>query len=114
MKPQDLTPRKNPNVRIEQVKRAVAVHFQVDASDLVKRDKTQWISSVRFVAYKLCREEGYSFQQIADAFKRRDHKTVMHGCRSIETFKHHPNIVKALEVLRRMIAEQPTPKAKGK
>ena len=65
---------------IEVIKQVAAHAFHVTVRDLEKKQRTQRLALVRYIAMYLTRElTGLSFPEIGRAFNR-DHSTVMHGC----------------------------------
>ena len=64
---------------------AVADYFGVEAEDLVSQKRTKELSYPRQVAMYLCRElTQMSYANIAQAFNRENHTTVIHACKQIE------------------------------
>ena len=71
---------------MRQITAAVAKHFQIPVADLRGKSRKQALVHARGVAMHLCRQlTAASFATIGRSFGRRDHTTVMHSCRRIET-----------------------------
>ncbi len=71
-------------VNIEMIQNLVAETFSLEVSDLTSTKRTAEIALARQVAMYLCRElTEASLQQIGQAFKKKDHTTVLHACRKI-------------------------------
>lgn len=72
-------------ISISDVIDAVATHYDVNRADLVGPRRMEPLAQRRqiayFLAYRLCPEA--SLPKIAQAFGKRDHTTVMHGCKAV-------------------------------
>lgn len=74
-----------PQVRIEDIQRVVAAHYQVSRSDLVSSRRTRSIVVPRQVAMYLAKSlTPRSLPEIGRRFGNRDHTTVLHAVRKIE------------------------------
>ena len=63
----------------------VADYFGIDTEDLVSQKRTKELIQPRQIAMYMCRElTQLSYSNIAQAFNRGDHTTVIHACRQIE------------------------------
>lgn len=70
---------------IEQIQHRVVDYYKIQFKHLVGRRRTNEIVVPRQVAMYLCRElTGDSLLQIAQAFNRSDHGTVMHACKQVK------------------------------
>lgn len=71
-------------VNIDMIQNYVAETFGLEVSDLTSTKRTAEIALARQVAMYLCREmTEASLQQIGQAFRKKDHTTVLHACRKI-------------------------------
>ena len=67
------------------IQTAVADYFGIEAADLVSQKRTKELVQPRQVAMYLCRElTQMSYANIAQAFNRENHTTVIHACKQIE------------------------------
>ena len=70
----------------EFIQETVAKYFNIDAKDLVGSKKSNDIVFPRQIAMYLCRTvPQLSLPQIGKDFGNRDHTTVMHACKKIES-----------------------------
>ena len=68
-------------VTAEDIQKAVASYYRVKVSDLKSAKRTKQLVVPRQIGMYLCRKlTSLSFLEIAEAFGRRDHTTVMHAC----------------------------------
>ena len=67
------------------IQTAVADYFGIEPVDLVSQKRTKELAYPRQVAMYLCRElTQMSYANIAQAFNRENHTTVIHACKQIE------------------------------
>ena len=67
------------------IQTVVADYFGIEAADLVSQKRTKELVQARQVAMYLCRElTQMSYANIAQAFNRENHTTVIHACKQIE------------------------------
>lgn len=67
------------------IQTAVADYFGVEAADLMSQKRTKELVQPRQVAMYLCRElTQMSYSNIAQAFNRENHTTVIHACKQVE------------------------------
>jgi len=67
------------------IQTAVADYFGIETEDLVSQKRTKALVQPRQIAMYMCRElTAMSYSDIAQAFNRGDHTTVIHACRQIE------------------------------
>ena len=67
------------------IQTAVADYFGIEAADLVSQKRTKELVQPRQIAMYLCRElTQMSYSNIAQAFNRENHTTVIHACKQIE------------------------------
>lgn len=70
---------------LEKIKLYTALHFGVKVEDLLGVSRSKKINRARQIAMYLCRKlTGASLIEIARAFNRKDHSTVIHGIRKVE------------------------------
>ncbi|MFU8878359.1 MAG: chromosomal replication initiator protein DnaA, partial [Wenzhouxiangellaceae bacterium] len=73
-------------VTIENIQKLVAAHYQVRVSDLLSKRRTRTIARPRQMAMYLAKQlTQHSLPEIGDAFGGRDHTTVLHACRRIDS-----------------------------
>jgi len=73
---------------LEKIKLYTALHFGVKVEDLLGVSRSKKINRARQIAMYLCRKlTGASLIEIARAFNRKDHSTVIHGIKKIEDEK---------------------------
>ena len=96
-------------VRIEDIQRVVAKHYNVSKTELLSNRRTQTVVKPRQVAMYLSKAmTPRSLPEIGRRFGGRDHTTVLHAVRKIEGLSSHDNtLAQELELLRRLIMEQP-------
>lgn len=71
-------------VTIENIQRTVAQYFKIRGTDLTSKRQTRSTVRPRHIAMALARElTNHSLPEIADAFERKDHTTVLYACRKI-------------------------------
>ncbi len=67
------------------IQTVVADYFGIETEDLVSQKRTKALVQPRQIAMYMCRElTAMSYSDIAQAFNRGDHTTVIHACRQIE------------------------------
>ena len=67
------------------IQMAVADHFGIEIEDLVSQKRTKELARPRQIAMYMCRElTQMSYANIAQAFNRENHTTVIHACKQIE------------------------------
>ena len=75
-------------VSIENIQKTVADYFKIRVGDLLSKKRTRSIARPRQFGMALAKElTNHSLPEIGDAFGGRDHTTVLHGCRKIETLR---------------------------
>lgn len=73
-------------VTIETIQKVVAAHYQLRVSDLLSKRRTRNIARPRQLAMFLTKSlTQHSLPEIGEAFGGRDHTTVIHACRKIES-----------------------------
>jgi chromosomal replication initiator protein len=75
-------------VSIENIQKTVAAYYKLRVGDLLSKKRTRSIARPRQVAMALAKElTNHSLPEIGDAFGGRDHTTVLHACRRIESLR---------------------------
>ena len=75
-------------VSIENIQKTVADYFKIRVGDLLAKKRSRSIARPRQIAMALAKElTNHSLPEIGDAFGGRDHTTVLHACRRIETLR---------------------------
>lgn len=75
-------------VSIENIQKTVADYFKIRVGDLLSKKRSRSIARPRQFAMALSKElTNHSLPEIGDAFGGRDHTTVLHGCRRIESLR---------------------------
>lgn len=68
------------------IQTVVADYFGIDVTDLVSQKRTKELVQPRQIAMYMCRElTQMSYANIAQAFNRENHTTIIHACKQIET-----------------------------
>lgn len=96
-------------VRIEDIQRVVARHFNVSKADLLSSRRTRTIVRPRQIAMYLSKAmTPRSLPEIGRRFGGRDHTTVLHAVRKIEELiQGDRSLGDEIELLRKMIEDQP-------
>jgi chromosomal replication initiator protein len=75
-------------VSIENIQKTVAEYYKLRVADLLSKKRTRSIARPRQLGMALAKElTNHSLPEIGDAFGGRDHTTVLHGCRRIESLR---------------------------
>jgi chromosomal replication initiator protein len=95
-------------VRIEDIQRIVARHYNVSKTELLSNRRTRTIVKPRQVAMYLAKVmTPRSLPEIGRRFGGRDHTTVLHAVRKIEGLSGSDHtLAQELELLRRLISDQ--------
>jgi chromosomal replication initiator protein len=95
-------------VRIEDIQRIVARHYNVSKTELLSNRRTRTIVKPRQVAMYLAKIlTPRSLPEIGRRFGGRDHTTVLHAVRKIEGLSGSDNgLAQEIELLRRLISDQ--------
>ncbi|WP_455466181.1 chromosomal replication initiator protein DnaA [Bartonella sp. B39] len=95
-------------IRIEEIQRTVARHYNVSKQDLLSNRRTRTVVKPRQVAMYLAKMlTPRSLPEIGRRFGGRDHTTVLHAVRKIEDLVcGDQTLAKELELLKRLIGEQ--------
>ena len=80
------------NVGMDNIQKTVSDYYKIKVSELFSKKRTRAIARPRQVAMWLCREvTSHSFPEIGDAFGGRDHTTVIHAVKTIDTLRIKDN-----------------------
>ncbi|MGI9233108.1 MAG: chromosomal replication initiator protein DnaA [Woeseiaceae bacterium] len=75
-------------VSIENIQKTVADYFKIRVGDLLSKKRSRSIARPRQFGMALAKElTNHSLPEIGDAFGGRDHTTVLHGCRRIDSLR---------------------------
>lgn len=77
-----------PRITVDEIQRAVCAHFRLDRSEMSSKRRTRAIARPRQVAMYLAKElTPRSYPDIGRRFGGRDHSTVIHAVRTIESLR---------------------------
>jgi len=80
------------NVGMDNIQKTVADYYKIKVAELFSKKRTRAIARPRQVAMWLCREvTTHSFPEIGDAFGGRDHTTVIHAVKTIDSLRIKEN-----------------------
>lgn len=80
------------NVGMDNIQKTVADYYKIKVADLFSKKRTRAIARPRQLAMWLCREvTSHSFPEIGDAFGGRDHTTVIHAVKTIDSLRLKEN-----------------------
>jgi len=101
------TSRKQSNLSIEIIQKAVAEFYSLGINDLKGKKRTQKVVYPRQLSMYICREmTDFSTTEIGEAYGGRDHTTVMHSIKKIEEeLLTDPKLDSTIENLKRQIKE---------
>jgi chromosomal replication initiator protein len=94
-------------VTINNIQKTVAEYYKIRVSDLYSKRRSRQVARPRQVAMALAKElTSHSLPEIGDAFGGRDHTTVLHACRKVNslvntdvrTKEDYDNLMKILTV----------------
>jgi len=75
-------------VTIDNIQKVVAEYFKLRTSDLLSQRRSRSVARPRQIAMALAKElTRHSLPEIGEAFGGRDHTTVLHACRRIESLR---------------------------
>ena len=92
-------------VTIENIQKMVAEYYKIRIADLLSKKRNRSVARPRQLAMALCKElTNHSLPEIGDAFGGRDHTTVLHACRKINSLREedsriaedHSNLMRTL------------------
>lgn len=88
----DLIGAVNRQITVENIQKTVADYFKIKVADLFSKKRTRVIARPRQVAMWLAKSlTSQSYPSIGDAFGGRDHTTVLHAVRTIDTLRAKDN-----------------------
>ena len=88
----DLIGAVNRQITVENIQKTVADYFKIKVSDLFSKKRTRVIARPRQVAMWLAKDlTSQSYPAIGDAFGGRDHTTVLHAVRTIDSLRAKDN-----------------------
>lgn len=101
----DLLAVQNRQISIENIQKTVADYYKIKVAEMYSKRRTRLVARPRQVAMALAKElTQLSLPHIGDAFGGRDHTTVLHACRKIESLKQHDSsISRDLNVLMQVL-----------
>lgn len=84
----DLLAAQNKQVSMENIQKTVADYYRIKIVDLLSKKRSRIIARPRQIAMTLARElTQLSLPEIGNAFGGRDHSTVLHACKTIESLR---------------------------
>lgn len=101
----DMIKQKDSLISIEYIQDSVCKYFNITQKDLQSSQRSNDITYPRQIGMYLCRIlTNESFPKIGDSFGKRDHTTVMHAFKKIETdIKNNQNTKLIVESLKKII-----------
>ena len=85
----DLLSAQNKQVSIENIQKTVAEFYRLKVVELLSKKRTRAIARPRQIAMCLARElTQLSLPEIGNAFGGRDHSTVLHACKTVESLRN--------------------------
>lgn len=80
------------NISTDNIQKTVADYYKIKVAELFSRRRTRAIARPRQIAMWLCREvTALSYPEIGSAFGGRDHTTVIHAVRTVESLRTKEN-----------------------
>ena len=80
------------NIGIDNIQKTVADYYKIKVADLFSKKRTRAIARPRQIAMWLCREAtAHSFPEIGDAVGGRDHTTVIHAVKTVDSLRAKDN-----------------------
>ena len=81
-------------ITMDNIQRTVAGYFKIKVADLLSKRRNRSVARPRQIAMSLAKElTNHSLPEIGEAFGGRDHTTVLHACRTIQSMRNtHPDI----------------------
>lgn len=75
-------------ITMENIQKKVAEFYGIRREDLMSRSRRQTVARPRQIAMALCKElTRHSLPEIGDSFGGRDHTTVLHACRKVNSLR---------------------------
>jgi chromosomal replication initiator protein len=85
----DLLSAQNKQVSIENIQKTVSEFYRIKVVELLSKKRTRAIARPRQIAMCLARElTQLSLPEIGNAFGGRDHSTVLHACKTVESLRN--------------------------
>ena len=82
-------------VTIDNIQKTVAEYYKIKIADLLSKRRNRSIARPRQIAMALSKElTNHSLPEIGDAFGGRDHTTVLHACRKINSLRDESSDIK--------------------
>lgn len=82
-------------VTIDNIQKTVAEYYKIKVADLLSRRRSRSVARPRQMAMALAKElTNHSLPEIGDVFGGRDHTTVLHACRKIESLREESHDIK--------------------
>jgi chromosomal replication initiator protein len=92
----DLLAAQNKQVSIDNIQRTVADFYRIKIVELLSKKRSRIIARPRQIAMTLARElTQLSLPEIGNAFGGRDHSTVLHACKTIESLRNTDSALNA-------------------
>jgi len=92
----DLLAAQNKQVSMENIQKTVADFYRIKIVDLLSKKRSRIIARPRQIAMTLARElTQLSLPEIGNAFGGRDHSTVLHACKTIESLRNSDSALNA-------------------
>lgn len=92
----DLLAAQNKQVSMENIQKTVADFYRIKIVELLSKKRTRIIARPRQIAMALARElTQLSLPEIGNAFGGRDHSTVLHACKTIESLRNTDSALNA-------------------
>ncbi len=92
----DLLAAQNKQVSIENIQKTVADFYRIKIVELLSKKRSRIIARPRQIAMALSRElTQLSLPEIGNAFGGRDHSTVLHACKTIESLRNSDSALNA-------------------
>lgn len=80
------------NVGMDTIQKTVADYYKIKVAEFFSKKRTRAIARPRQIAMWLCREvTSHSFPEIGDAFGGRDHTTVIHAVKTVDSLRSKDN-----------------------
>jgi chromosomal replication initiator protein len=92
----DLLAAQNKQVTIENIQKTVADFYRIKLVELLSKKRTRAIARPRQIAMSLARElTQLSLPEIGNTFGGRDHTTVLHACKTIDSLRNSDSTIEA-------------------
>ncbi|MET1218250.1 MAG: chromosomal replication initiator protein DnaA [Glaciecola sp.] len=82
-------------VTVENIQKTVADYYKIKVSDILSKRRSRIVARPRQMAMALAKElTNHSLPEIGNGFGGRDHTTVLHACRKIESLREENHDIK--------------------